>query len=231
LVEIPEAVRALERDLRTIFGSRLQSLVAYPEASGGNKTATLAVVDGLTADDLRACAGQIATWHDAGLVTPLVLAAQEFSRSLDAFPLEFGAILADHVVTFGGDPFAGLSVDPAHVRHACEIQARSHLLHLREGYIETRGRGDALAELIVHSAAPFVALIASVARLQGSDARDPSAVAAAIERALGLHAASLTEILKLAGGPLSPDTARRIFPGYLDAVERLTSYIDRWSAA
>jgi hypothetical protein len=27
------------------------------------------------------------------------------------------------------------------------------------------------------------------------------------------------------------DEARRLFPGYLDAVERLTAYIDRWSVA
>ncbi len=228
----PDAVQVLERDLRDIFGPRLQSLVAY-RATGGNDTApTLAVVDVLTADDLRACAERVAAWHDAGLATPLLLGAQEFGRSLDAFPLEFGEILADHAVTFGSNPFEGLRVEPAHIRHACEIQARSHLLHLREGYVETRGRGDALADLIARSAAPFVALITSVARLQGgAELRDASAAAVAMEGALGLPGGSLTEIMKLsAGGPLPSDTARRIFPAYLDAVERLTSYIDRWSA-
>jgi hypothetical protein len=230
-VNIPDAVQVLERDLREIFGPRLRSLVAYCAASGGDKVSTLAVVDGLTADDLRACAGRVATWHDAGLATPLLLGAQEFGRSLDAFPLEFGAILADHVVTFGSNPFEGLGVDPAYVRQACEIQARSHLLHLREGYVETRGRGDALADLIVRSAAPFAALVTSVARLQARAGLDTSAAAGAIARALGLPEESLTEIMKLsAGRPLPPDTARRIFPAYLDAAERLTNYIDRWSA-
>ena len=229
-MNIPDAVQALERDLRDIFGPRLQSLVAYRAASGSDNVSTLAVVDALTADDLRACAGRVAAWHDAGLTTPLLLGAQEFGRSLDAFPLEFGAILADHVVTSGRNPFEGLSVDPAYVRQACEIQARSHLLHLREGYVETRGRGDALADLIVRSAAPFVALMTSVARLQGG-ALDTSAAAAAMTRALGLPEGSLAEIMKLsAGGPLPSDTARRIFPAYLDAAERLTNYIDRWSA-
>ena len=229
-MNIPDAVQALERDLRDIFGPRLQSLVAYRAASGTDKVSTLAVVDALTADDLRACAGRVAAWHDAGLTTPLLLGAQEFGRSLDAFPLEFGAILADHVVTAGRNPFEGLRVDPAYVRQACEIQARSHLLHLREGYVETRGRGDALADLIVRSAAPFVALMTSVARLQGG-ALDTSAAAAAMTRALGLPEGSLAEIMKLsAGGPLPSDTARRIFPAYLDAAERLTNYIDRWSA-
>jgi hypothetical protein len=230
-VNIPDAVPVLERDLRDIFGPRLQSLVAYRAASGSDKVSTLAVVDALTADDLRACAGRVAAWHDAGLATPLLLGAHEFGRSLDAFPLEFGAILADHVVTFGSNPFEGLGVDPAHVRQACEIQARSHLLHLREGYVETGGRGDALADLIVRSAAPFVALMTSVARLQRGTDLDTNAAAVAIARALGLADGSLTEIMKLSGGgPLPSETARRIFPGYLDAAERLTNYIDRWSA-
>jgi hypothetical protein len=230
-VNIPDAVQALEHDLRDIFGPRLQSLVAYRAASGSDNVSTLAVVDALTAEDLRACAGRVAAWHDAGLTTPLLLGAQEFGRSLDAFPLEFGAILADHVVTCGRNPFEGLRVDPAYVRQACEIQARSHLLHLREGYVETRGRGDALADLIVRSAAPFVALMTSVARLQGGADLDTSAAAMTITRALGLPEGSLAEIMKLsAGGPLPSDTARRIFPAYLDAAERLTNYIDRWSA-
>lgn len=231
-MRIPDAVQVLERDLRDIFGPRLQSLVAYRAAGGSAPAPTLAVVDALTADDLRACAERVAAWHDAGLATPLLLGAQEFGRSLDAFPLEFGAILADHAVTFGSNPFEGLGVDRAHVRQACEIQARSHLLHLREGYVETRGRGDALADLIARSAAPFVALMMSVARLDGGgELREASAAAVAMERVLELPDGSLTKIMKLsAGGPLPSDTARRIFPAYLDAVERLTNYVDRWSA-
>jgi len=231
-VTIPDGVSALERDLRDIFGPRLQSLVAYRAARGGDPTPTLAVVDALTADDLGACAERVAAWHDAGLATPLLLAAQEFGRSLDVFPLEFGAILADHAVIAGSDPFDGLGVEAAQVRQACEIQARSHLLHLREGYVETRGRGDRLAELIARSAAPFAALMMSIARLNGGAApRDAGEAAVAIERAIGLQDGSLIEIMKLsAGRPLSTDTARRIFPAYLDAVERLTNYIDRWSA-
>ena len=121
----------------------------------------------MTHDDLRTSAGRVAAWHDAGLATPLLLAAREFERSLDAFPLEFGAILADHVVVSGTNPFASLAVDAADVRRACEVQARSHLLHLREGFLETRGRGDALSDLIVQSAPAFAALVASIARLDG----------------------------------------------------------------
>lgn len=216
-MNISEAVRTLDRELREIFGSRLQSLVAYATAEGANAgTPTLAVVDKLSADDLRACAGRAAGWHDQGLATPLLLERQEFGRSLDAFPFEFGAILADHAVVSGTNPFDGLRVDAADLRRACEVQARGHLLHLREGFVETRGRSDAVAALITRSAAPLAVLMKNIALLPGATIADPV----------------LDRVLKLrAGGPLTSDDARTLFPEYLQGVKRLTDYIDNWSAA
>ena len=246
MLHVPEAIHAIERGLREIFGGRLQSLVAYGlqahEAAGARDdtahgtatkrlTHTLAVIDVITHDDLRACAARVAAWHDAGLATPLLLAAHEFGRSLDAFPLEFGAILADHVVVAGRNPFDGLTVDAADLRRACEVQARSHLLHLREGYLETRGRADALAVLIVRSAAPFAALLESVARLQGVATHDATAAGRHAERALKVPGGIVTDVVKLASvTEISSAEATRLFPAYLDAVERLAKYVDGWSA-
>jgi hypothetical protein len=215
-MNIPEAVRMLERELGEIFGGRLRSLVVYAAAASGAPTPTLAVVEGLTADDLRACAARAGGWHDRGLATPLLLEAGEFARSLDAFPLEFGAILADHSVVSGTSPFEGCQVDPADLRRACEVQARSHLLHLREGFIETEGRGDAIAALILRSAAPLAALLGSVRRMNGAHPEEPV----------------LTRVAQLsASSPLSADEARRLFSGYLGAMEALTRRIDQWSGA
>jgi hypothetical protein len=236
---IPDAVQTLERDLRGIFGSRLQSLVIYGQrthAGHGDKhdghdgppMPTLAVVESMTHDDLRTAAGRVAAWHKAGLATPLLIAAREFERSLDAFPLEFGAILADHVVVSGSNPFAALAVDAADVRRACEVQARSHLLHLREGFLETRGRGDALSDLIVQSAGAFAALVGSVARLEGRAGDDPAGAARHVERVLDLPGA-VTEVTKLAGvKEITSAEAQRLFPTYLAAVERLVSHVDGW---
>jgi hypothetical protein len=263
LMHIPEPVAALERDLRGIFGSRLRSLVVYglraqpahgnshgPHATGAahkterEVTHTLTVVDSLSTDDLRACAARVEAWHDSGLATPLVLAAQEFGRSLDAFPFEFGAILADHLLVSGSDPFDGLEVDTADLRRACEVQARGHWLHLREGYLETRGRGDALAVLIVESAPAFAALVTSVAQLDTAAApggtenlgnlanpgKDVAAAARHLERRLSLPSTA-SEIVALAGASeISSAEAERLFPPYLETVERLVRHIDTWKS-
>ena len=249
MTRLPDHVALVERELRSIFADRLQSLVAYGlrtaaahdgaqgshgahGAAAPTPTTTLAIVASLGESDLRACADRMAAWHDAGLATPLLLAAGEFEQSLDAFPLEFGAIIADHVVVAGRNPFEGLSIDAADIRRACEVQVRSHLLHLREGIIETRGNGNALAILIVRSAAPFAALLASVARLQGLDGSDHAAAGRHAERQLDVPPGSITDVVKLEKvSEISAAEATRILPAYLDAVERLARYVDRWSAS
>ena len=247
MTHIPHAVSALERTLREIFGARLQSVVQYglhdaptneEHAIAGDHAHepalihTLAIVETLTGADLNACARQVTGWHKEGLATPLLLVAHEFERSLDAFPFEFGSILADHVLWSGRDPFEGLAIDSADLRRACEVQARSHLLHLREGYIETGGNADGLAVLIVRSAAPFAALVRSVARLQTSGTHDATAAGRVVERALDIQPGSITDIVRLAGVREIPAAeAVRIVPGYLDAAERLTRFVDGWSGA
>jgi len=236
---IPETAHLVDRELREIFGPRLQSLIVYGAPSGEHATPgahghtevptrTMAVVDRMTREDLRACAGRVAGWHAHGLATPLLVAAHEFDRSLDAFPLEFGAILADHVVVSGANPFAASRLDPADVRRACEVQARSHLLHLREGYLETHGRADALSDLIVQSAPAFAALLRSVARLEGQPSEDGAAARHA-ERTLGVPGGAVTDIVALTGVHELPSAdAERLFAPYLDAVEKLVSYVDGW---
>src|SRR5438105_3335427 len=89
-MNIPEPVRRLEEDLHAIFGPRLSSLSIYLSAEARSAKAdgrdhgdhrhapthTLAVVDGLSGDDLRACAARVEAWHDAGLATPLLSGAK-----------------------------------------------------------------------------------------------------------------------------------------------------------
>jgi hypothetical protein len=209
-----DAAAPLARDLAEIFGNRLKALVAYgPPAA---ELHTLAIVDRFAPQDLDACAAKAAAWHERQIATPLFLAAHEFEDSLDAFPLEFGAIIAEHTVVAGADPFAGLAVDAADVRRACEIQARSHLLHLREGYVESRGNDDALARLILESAKPFAALVRSIERLERDGHRMRHDAEAEISRLAAARA-------------LPPAEAKRLFSRYLAAVEAIVTYVNGWS--
>ena len=238
--ETARTLARLQSDLQEIFGTRFESLVLYGThvhaTAGAPPRApvhTLALVASLTYADLTACASRMRDWAGAGLAAPLLLRADEFAASLDAFPLEYGAIIAHHQVLHGSDPFAGISVDPEDVRRACEVQAKSHLLHLREGFLETGGRGEAVARLIQGSIGSFTTLLINLATLDGdgdgSVATSPDALARYAESYVKISGALITRLLGLASSPApSADEAIQLYPPYLDASDTLARFVDRW---
>ena len=227
-----DAVEYLDRELRAIFERRLHAFVVYGQAHAGDApVTTLAVVDAVSEADLRRCADRVLAWRGRGLATPLFLDADEFARSLDAFPFEFGAILADHEVISGRNPFEGLSVDPADLRRACETQIKSHLLHLRQGFIESGGRPHSVATLVTASAPAFAALLRNVARLSGRATSSRTEATHEGARAAGLSPGIVNDVLALERADSVPTTdAARLFPEYLSAVEQLARAVDSWRA-
>ena len=81
--------------------------------------------------------------QDAGLATPWCL-APEFALS-SMLPLEFGASCRHVVVAV--TILRGLRVEPTYLRRACEIQARSHMRHLREGIWRRAAAAGCAADL------------------------------------------------------------------------------------
>jgi hypothetical protein len=183
---------SLAAKLAAVFGDRLKMVATF-----GAHSQTCAIVDGITVHDLEQCATQFGKTRPA----PLLMLVNELPRALDAFPLELNEIITTRHLVAGTDLLAALAVSAEDLRRACEAQARGHLLHLREGYIETAGDRKAVSALVAASVAPFRALVANVARLDRTSAEE-------LERRLGL--------------------ATNDFPGALRAAERLVEYVDEW---
>jgi hypothetical protein len=222
----------LVSDLKAIFASRLQAVVLYgPHAIGpkaGHPAHTLVVVADLGLADLEAAARRVGTWRRASLAVPLLMSADEFSSSLDAFPVELGAILGGYRVIHGADPFEGMEVDPADLRRACEVEARGHLLHLREGFIEAGGRPEAVARLVEASAPALRTLLVTLARLDGGSEQTPSAFAAS--RLGPHHGRTIAGVLSTIDGPLTVVDPARDFDQYLAAASALVTYVDGWAS-
>lgn len=219
---------AVLEDLQHIFGSRLLALVAYGDV---NATAalSLALVQTITADDLAACAARAAAWQRGGCATPLLVTREEFAGSLDAFPLEYGEILDTHRLIHGHDPFAGLTIRDEDVRRACEVQVKSLLLHLREDFIESRGRPSEAAALVTESAPAFSQLLRHLARLDHAACTTSQELCAYAGSRPRLDGRVVGDVLALARNPSASGVdASRLFPAYLAAVEALWQFVDRW---
>ena len=228
------ALDALSADLQQLFGNRLRSVCAYAlENRNESDTHTIAFVERLTFDDLAACAPRSKGWAARGLAVPLLLEEREFTRSLDVFPLEYGDIIAHHVVLFGADPFAGVSVSEPDRRRACELQAKSHLIHLREAYLETGGDPRAVGRMIAASAEGFRRLLENLVTLvrpAGDHQAGHPDLADDAEALIGVSAALTREVLATAGGdgPSTIAEPTALLGRYVDAVQDLWEFVDAW---
>ena len=213
-------------DLQGIFGARLEAFVTY--APSVSPRPSLGLVRSLEMADLASCAARVKAWQHAGAATPVLLTRQEFARSLDVFPVEFGEIIASHETHFGDDPFAGMVVASGDLRRACEGQVRSLLLHVREDYMEAAGAPREVARVVVESAAEFRALLSLLSRLDGQPL-DRQQLAAWAANRLHLDAKVVSDALHIAhDADRSGVDAGRLFPGYLGAIEHLSRHIDEW---
>ncbi len=225
------ALRGLADDLARVFGAGLHLVAAYGlhhPAPPPRRVHAMALVERLAFDDLTRCAPLVTAWRRASLAVPLILERDEFLRTLDVFPLEYGDIIAHHVLIAGDDILSTARVAPEDVRRACELAAKSHLIHLREGFLEAGGDAQANAQLIAASAAPFRALLGSIVRLAAGPEAD---VAQTAEQQIGIPAAVVRDVLSTGSGPSSSIAEPSALLGrYVDAAERMWTFVDTWQA-
>ena len=215
------AFAKLAADLQRIFGARFVSLVAYEARRA------VAFAESILVADLAAAARHADTWARADLAVPLLLTPAEFRRSLDTFPVQYGAILRRHAAIAGTPPFDGATVTDADLRRALEVLAKGHVLHLRAGAIATGGRASEGRDLIAASIDPFRALLANAARLADRSAETDEAIAAFGAERLGLPPDTVRGLLAIDDGTEFDPSA--VMPVYLDAAERLWQALDRYA--
>lgn len=233
-----QAAATLAEDLARIFGARLRAVLVHGTHARPHPRAvkapvqTLALVDRLEYADLAATADRASGWLGRGLDMPLLLPEVEFRRSLDAFPLEYGDILAHHILVHGDNPLTGLAVAPEDMRRACEVRIRAHAIHLREGFLLAGQQPKAIADLIVASAGPLASLLETFARVTGAPPQSPpDAIASHVARTAGLDAPLVARLLALEEDrTLEASDAVHLYPPYLDLVQDLIGVIDTWRA-
>ena len=233
------ALDALVGDLERIFGARLGSVLAYGLERGADDDDellnALALVEAITFEDLSRMVPLAPAWRKAGLAIPLVLTKHEFIRTLDVFPLEYGNIIASHVVISGENPFAGVHVADADRRRGCELEAKSHVIHLREGFLDTRGDARTISGLIAASAPAFRTVLANIVRLErGSSfhqhALDDDSLARQAEDTIGIPAGVVRDVLSSGRTSTAAADPSALLARYIEASERVWRFVDGWKA-
>src|SRR5437879_1712533 len=229
--EIQKMLRTYVKDVKGVFGEQLEGMLLYGSAvrgeflPGRSNLNILLLVSSYDSAVLKKYSALHRRWSKEQIVVPLFLMEEELRTSAAVFPLEFLEIQEQHRVLGGRDPFIGFHVKTDRLRETVVQGIMSHLLHLRQRYVEGGGSDDATTILVPLSITSILPLLRGVQRLLGRPALSHSdAVIKDVSEQLKLDLQGLLDGLLLKRGQISPGTREvpRLFDRYLQAATMLT---------
>jgi len=229
--EIQKLLRTYVKDVKGVFGEQLEGMLLYGSAvrgeflPGRSNLNILLLVSSYDSAVLKKYGALHRHWSKEQIVVPLFLTEEELHTSAAVFPLEFLEIQEQHRVLGGRDPFIGFHVKTDRLRETVVQGVTSHLLRLRQRYVEGDGSDDATTILLPLSITSIVPLLRGVQRLLGRPVLSHSdAVIKDVAEQLKLDLQGLLDALLLKRGQISPGPREvpRLFDRYLQAATLLT---------
>jgi hypothetical protein len=236
--EIQKLLKTYVKAVSAVFGEQLEGLLLYGSAVRGefligrSNLNILLLVSSYDSAVLKHYSALHRQWSKEQIVVPLFLTEEELRMSAAVFPLEFLEIQEQHRVLSGRDPFIGFHVKTERLREAVVQGLTSHLLRLRQRYVEGGGGDDATTILLPLSITSTLPLLRGVQRILGRPTLSHSdAVIADVGEQLNLDLQGLQDALLLKHGQISPGPHEipRLFDRYLQAATRLTRAVGQLS--
>jgi hypothetical protein len=117
-------------------------------------------------------------------VSPLFLTQRQIENSLDVFPIEWIDIKERHLLLEGLDVLGPYEIPRSNLRLQIEQELREKLITLRQAYLASARKPDALDAVLKAAASSFATLCRSLLRLRGES--PPAHTAQVIERVADL---------------------------------------------
>jgi len=191
------------------------------------------ILDAVPLDRLAAVGAVLRAWGEAGNPAPMMFTASEWKSSSDVFPMEYADILERHKILFGVDPTTGISVARSDLRLQVEQQALGKLLHLRRGAMAAGDDANEQIKLLEASLSAIMVVFRGVVRLHGeAPTQDYSQLSAVVGAKAGFDPGPVQRIVTHVRGTqrLKKEEAQPVLAGYLAGMEKLVSYLDRFTA-
>jgi len=191
---VRQALGAFTEAAQRVFAEDLVALVLFGSAAEGrlrptsdvNLIVVLARVDG---ERLARIGEAYRLAHAAIRLGAMFILDSEVAGASEAFAVKFADIAARHVVLWGRDPFAGLSVSREARRRRLHQVLVNLMLRLRERRALASNHEEQLARAAADAVGPLRAAAASLLALEGATAPSPRAALEQVAAAAGKIAA------------------------------------------
>jgi hypothetical protein len=234
--DIQKRLQTYVKEVTAVFGEQLEGILLYGSAARGeffpgrSNLNILLLVSSYDSAVLKQYSAVHRQWSKEQILAPLFLTEEELHRSAAVFPLEFLEIQEQHRVLGGRDPFIGFHVKTDRLREAVVQGLASHVLRLRQRYVEGGGGEEATMILLPLSITATLPLLRGVQRLLGRPVLSHSdAVIEDVAAQLKLDLQGLLDCWLLKRGQITPGLHEvpRLFDRYLQAATLLARTVEQ----
>jgi hypothetical protein len=232
--DLDTIVAGFVADVSAAPSGSIQAVVLYGSAAGGSYLPGrsdlnfLLVSPRVVPDLLHFLQNRMKVWAKQRIASPLIVDASFLSRSLDSYPLEILGMQAAYKVLYGTDPLVGLAPEIEHVRVQVEREAKSKILLLRRGFIESAGHHKRLAGVLAVTLPAVDAMLRGMLYVKGVEWRLSGVpLRAKAARVLELDLPLLEQLREARhGSGLNPETARTTYDRALLLVASVAEWAD-----
>jgi hypothetical protein len=163
------------------------------------------------------------------IAAPLVMTPEYIRKSMDAFPVEFLNFKLIHKTVYGKDILNEVTIEKHSLRLQCERDIKIKLIGLRQGYLSSLGKKEALAAILVRSITGTMALFRAIIQLLGKEPPIPRAdVVTTFGTVTRIETAIFEKLLMLKAGAVKPSEQelRSLFEEYYQALESIEKIAD-----
>ena len=234
--EMQKLLQTYVKEVKGAFGDQLEGLLLYGSAvrgeflRGRSNLNILLLFSSYDSAVLKQYSVLHRRWSKEQIVVPLFLTEAELRMSAAVFPLEFLEIQEQHRVLDGRDPFIGFHVKTDRLREAVVQGFTSHIVRLRQRYVEGGGTDEATTILLPLSITSTIPLLRGVRRLLGRPPLSHSdAVISDVGEQLNLDLQGLLDAWLIKRGQISPGPHEvpRLFDRYLHATILVTRAVEQ----
>ena len=223
-------------ELVNLHGDSIRSIVVY--GSGATKDFSLktsdinllVIFDKVNFDVLKKSLKLVNQGIKKKIMAPLFLSDDYMQASCDVFPIEFLDFKENHVLVYGEDLLASLTIDSKNLQLQCEEQIKGKLIRLQQAYLEVGLSRKGIEALLKESLKALLPVFRNLLRLKGKPAPiSKESILKDLALEFGIRGDIFLEVLRdqQADEKIRGKAAVVFIEGYLDEMRKLAEMVDK----